>query len=422
MNATTLDTSEDTAPPAVAEHPEAAAAADLLARGFPWMRFPGTMEHDFQRHGAARRLRHILFSGVLSLLVFNGFLLADWMIARDVFPQAVQVRLGLFTPVALLVMGFAWSWSDLVLRRIPMAVVEGMVLVSSVSAAVSVAYILSITHSMGSAYYHIGFIVVLTYGNVVQRLRFWYAVATSAAIMAIHLWCALNIVTPEPRLMPAISSLMLATAFFTLMANHALERDERRRYLFSLRRRHLLQQLDSAHDRLQKISRVDGLTGVFNRHHVQEYLEQTWQRAAHEGSEIAVVLIDVDHFKKYNDLYGHQAGDTCLQQVAQALKGCLRRPGDVVARYGGEEFIAVLPNTDAAQASQAAERVRRAVQALQLRHGASDTERVVTVSVGVASCRATPARDSRTVVEIADQALYRAKHGGRNRMVMQRLA
>ena len=395
------------------EHPEAIAAGELLARGFPWMRFPRAIEREFHRHGARQRLRHLVISGVLSLLVFNGFLLADWMVAPDVLRQAVQVRLGLFTPVALLVLGFASLWSDLVVRRIPVQVVESIVLVSSVCAAASVAYILSITHSVGSAYYHVGFIVVLTYGNVVQRLRFWYAVVASAAIMAMHLWCATMIPTPEPRLMPPLMTLLLATAF--------LERDERRRYLLSLRRRHLLQQLDTAHDRLQKISRVDGLTGVFNRHHVQEYLEQAWRRAAHEGSEIAVILIDVDHFKKYNDFYGHQAGDTCLQQVAQAIKGALRRPTDVVARFGGEEFIAVLPSTDAAMASQAAERVRHAVEALQRPHEASDTARVVTASVGVANCRATPVRESSTLVEAADQSLYRAKHAGRNRVVVQRL-
>lgn len=403
------------------EHPQATLAGQLLTRGFRWMRFPGELENEFQQHGAQRRLRHLLISGVLSLLVFNGFLLADWLVAPDVLQQAVQVRLGLFTPVALLVLGFGALWSELMLRRFPQALIESIVLLSGVSAAASVAYILSITQSVGSAYYHVGFLVVLAYGNVVQRLRFWYAVATSAAIMAMHLWCATMIPTPEPRLMPAIAALLLFAAFFTLVANYALERDERRRFLLSLRRRHLLRQLDNAHEQLQRISRVDGLTGVFNRHHVQEYLEQAWRRAAHQGDEFAVILLDVDHFKKYNDFYGHPAGDTCLQQVAQALEDSLRRPVDVVARFGGEEFIAVLPQADAIQASQAAERVRMAIENLRLPHAASETSPVVTVSVGVASCIATPARDSRTVIEAADQALYRAKHGGRNRMVLQRL-
>lgn len=403
------------------EHPEAAMAARLLASGFAWMRFPGDLERLFQRHAPEHRLRHLLISGVLSLIVFNGFLLTDWLVAHDVLHQAVQVRLGLFTPVALLVLGFTSLWSGWVLKHLPMALIEAIVLMSSVGAAASVAYILSITHSPQGTYYHVGFLVVLMYGNVVQRLRFWYAVASSAIILAMHLWCVWHIASPEPRLIPPLVSLMLATIFFTLVANHALERDERRRFLLSLRRRHLLQQLDKAHGQLQTISRVDGLTGVFNRHHVQDYLEQTWRRAAHEGSEIAVILLDVDHFKKYNDRYGHPAGDTCLQQVARALKNSLRRPGDVVARFGGEEFIAVLPQTDAAQATQAAERVRQAIESLALRHEASDTSRVVTVSVGVGSCRATPARDSQTLVEAADRALYRAKQGGRNRVAMQRL-
>ena len=430
MNTIRLDMPVPEAPPSLPpapdhaepqEHPQASLAGHLLTKGFRWMLFPRELEREFHQHGAQRRLRHLLISGVLSLLVFNGFLLTDWLIAPDVLQQAVQVRLGLFTPVALLVLGFAALWSDLVLKRLPTWFIESVVMISSVSAAASVAYILSITQSIGSAYYHVGFLMVLAYGNVVQRLRFWYAVTTSAAILGMHLWCSMMIVTPEPRLMPPVTALLLFTSVFTLMANYALERDERRRFLLSLRRRHLLQQLDNAHEQLQRISRVDGLTGVFNRHHVQEYLEQAWRRAAHQGDEFAVILLDVDHFKKYNDFYGHQAGDTCLQQVAQALKGSLRRPIDLVARFGGEEFIAVLPQADAAQASQAAERVRLAIEGLRLTHAASDTAPVVTVSVGVASGKATPGRDSHTLVEAADQALYRAKHGGRNRVVVQRL-
>lgn len=403
------------------EHPDAALAGRLLARGFPWMRFPAGLEQAFQQHGAAQRLRHLLVSGALSMLVFNGFLVADWLVAPDVLQEAVKVRLGLFTPLFLLVLGFAALCFQWVIRQLPMWFIEGVVLMSSLCAAAAVAYILSITQSDGRVFYHAGFLVVLAYSNVVQRQRFWYAVASSAAVMAMHLWCAHYIAAPEPRLLPPLMTVLLATAFFTLVANYALERDERRQFLLSLRRRHLLQELDGVHAKLQRISRVDGLTGVFNRHHAQETLEHAWRRAAHDGSTMAVILVDVDHFKKYNDHHGHQAGDLCLQQVAQALSQSLRRPTDLVARYGGEEFIALLPQADAAQATQAAERMRQAVEQLGLAHEASDTAPVVTVSVGVAMSKATPTRDSAALVEAADQALYHAKHRGRNRVATQHL-
>ena len=191
-------------PGASPEHPDAALAAQLLARGFPWMRFPARMERAFQQHGAAQRLRHLLVSGALSLLVFNGFLVADWLVAPDVLQEAVKVRLGLFTPLFLLVLGFAALCFQWVIRQLPMWFIEGIVLMSSLCAAAAVAYILSITQSDGRVFYHAGFLVVLAYSNVVQRQRFWYAMASSAAVMAMHLWCAHYIAAPEPRLLPPL--------------------------------------------------------------------------------------------------------------------------------------------------------------------------------------------------------------------------
>jgi diguanylate cyclase (GGDEF)-like protein len=129
-----------------------------------------------------------------------------------------------------------------------------------------------------------------------------------------------------------------------------------------------------------------------------------------------VLMVDVDHFKKYNDRYGHPAGDECLRQVAQVLMDKLRRPVDLVARYGGEEFIAVLPQSDEAYAMAVAERVRQAVEALQLRHEGSSSALVLTVSVGVASGTALFGQAPESLVARADQALYLAKREGRNRV------
>jgi diguanylate cyclase (GGDEF)-like protein len=126
--------------------------------------------------------------------------------------------------------------------------------------------------------------------------------------------------------------------------------------------------------------------------------------------------VDVDHFKGYNDRYGHPEGDRCLALVAQALTNCVRSPMDVVGRYGGEEFIAVLMPSDQANAMQVAERMREAVASLALPHEASSTAPVVTISVGVACLQATRHTTPDMLVQQADQALYRAKHQGRNRV------
>ncbi|PHN95788.1 GGDEF domain-containing protein, partial [Tenacibaculum discolor] len=127
----------------------------------------------------------------------------------------------------------------------------------------------------------------------------------------------------NPRLILPIALLIGATMVFTLMANYALERDERRQYLLSLRRKHLLQDLGEVQQRLQQLSRMDSLTGLFNRRHFQQYLAQTWQRALYDQAPVAVLMLDVDHFKQYNDRYGHPVGDQCLMQVAHAMQDSL---------------------------------------------------------------------------------------------------
>lgn len=403
--------------PAEGARPDALPMAHEVAEGVPAsLRFSSALEQRFLTEGAAARLRYLVLSGVLSLFVFNGFLVADHLMAPDVFELALKVRLGLFTPLAIGLLLVAWFGRDWALRTVPPVLVECLVLISAVFAAACLAYILAATHSPTGQYYHVGLMLVVIYANMVQRLRFWYALACSLLILAMHIGGVLMVPAFNHRLILPVISLVGATVVFTLMANYAMERDERQRYLLSLRQKHLLGELDVVHQRLQNLARVDVLTGAFNRRHLQEYLGQTWQRAQHGQGEVAVIMLDVDHFKKYNDRYGHPAGDRCLVQVVEAMQACLRRPGDLVARYGGEEFIAVLPQTNAELARQAAERIRRAVQALQLRHEASDTAEVVTVSVGVAGASATAGHSESELIAAADAALYQAKHAGRNRV------
>lgn len=415
------------AAPAVAADPipsgcspdEAALIDRLIERGVPWMRFPGALEQRFLDAGAQRRLRYCFVSGLLSLFVFNGFLIVDYLMVHDIFWLAVKLRLGVFTPAAAALLLLAWLAPKWVLRHIPPLMVEAIVLVSGLCAAASLAFILSTSHSPYSQYYHVGFTVVVLYGNLVQRLRFWYAVVLSLSIYAIHLGAVLMVPSSEPRLIVPTLFLMAATVCFSLTANYAFERDERKRYLRSLRQGTLLNELGTAHQRLQKLSRVDVLTGLYNRMHFQEQLQQVWQRAEHDHDDVSIVMVDVDHFKKYNDRYGHPAGDRCLARVGEALVASVRRPADVVARFGGEEFIVLLPQTGAPMARQVAERIRRAVESQALVHEGSDTAGVVTVSVGVATLQAGGRAGATELISAADAALYRAKAQGRNQVATQ---
>jgi diguanylate cyclase (GGDEF)-like protein/PAS domain S-box-containing protein len=174
--------------------------------------------------------------------------------------------------------------------------------------------------------------------------------------------------------------------------------------------------LRQANAALQRLSLVDSMTDVANRRQFDRALADEWARAIRAGTSIALVLVDVDHFKPYNDRYGHPAGDDCLRRIAAVLGRTLLRAGDVVARYGGEEFAAILPLTDADAARAIAERMRKSVEALALPHGAVPGG-VVTISGGVASSRPEMDSDPLDLVARADAALYEAKAAGRNRIV-----
>lgn len=175
------------------------------------------------------------------------------------------------------------------------------------------------------------------------------------------------------------------------------------------------QQLQRANSELEALSRRDPLTGVANRRQFDEVLDAEWRRARRSRQRLALVIADVDHFKAYNDACGHQAGDLCLQRVAQALATVAHRAGDLVARYGGEEFAIILPGLDGEPAAALAEAMRRAVEQLALPHPNSSVGPVVTVSLGVASRAPLRGDAPAALVHETDIALYRAKSNGRNR-------
>jgi diguanylate cyclase (GGDEF)-like protein len=154
---------------------------------------------------------------------------------------------------------------------------------------------------------------------------------------------------------------------------------------------------------------------VRNRRYFDERLAGEWSRAVRNGSELTVVLLDVDFFKRYNDHYGHQAGDACLRRVATCLRHSLKRPGDLAARYGGEEFACLLPDTDLTGGLEIAHRLRDAVQALDIAHADSAVAPVVTVSLGVCSTSGNTPGSAGALLRGADAQLYLAKADGRNR-------
>jgi diguanylate cyclase (GGDEF)-like protein len=176
-------------------------------------------------------------------------------------------------------------------------------------------------------------------------------------------------------------------------------------------------ELEEANAKLESLSNTDPLTGLFNRRYFDRQLAIEGARAQRHGHSFAVIMIDIDHFKKFNDRYGHPAGDACLVKVAAALQAGLRRAGDVLARLGGEEFVVILSETDAIALATLANQLLRQVHDLRLPHEDAPEE-VVTLSLGAALAESLQGIDPAFVLQRADEALYAAKQTGRNRVVV----
>ncbi|CRN07136.1 MULTISPECIES: response regulator [Pseudomonas] len=190
-----------------------------------------------------------------------------------------------------------------------------------------------------------------------------------------------------------------------------LQRDEAYRAL-----RVSQQQLLDSNLMLQRLMNSDGLTGLSNRRHFDEYLELEWRRAMREQQQLSLLMIDVDYFKAYNDTFGHLAGDEALRRVAEAIRGSCSRPSDLPARYGGEEFALVLPNTSPGGARLVAEKLRQSVLGLAIEHTAPAAGSYLTVSVGLATQVPPIGSHCRQLISAADKGLYQAKNGGRNQV------
>jgi two-component system chemotaxis family response regulator WspR len=190
-----------------------------------------------------------------------------------------------------------------------------------------------------------------------------------------------------------------------------LQRDEAYRAL-----RVSQQQLLDTNLVLQKLMNSDGLTGLSNRRHFDEYMELEWRRAMREQAQLSLLMIDVDYFKSYNDNFGHLDGDEALRKVAEAIRESCSRPSDLPARYGGEEFVLVLPNTSHGGARLLAEKLRLTIEALQIPHVAPAPGASLTVSIGLATMTPPIGSHCRQLISAADKGLYLAKHNGRNQV------
>lgn len=228
-----------------------------------------------------------------------------------------------------------------------------------------------------------------------------------------HLEKAFNAGAIDYITKPINNTELLARIRSALKLKHEMDRRKARELALI----EVTRKLEQAVEKLNQLSSLDGLTGVANRRRFDEYINLEWARSRRNNRPMSLILADIDYFKAYNDMYGHQAGDECLKAVARTLQGVLNRPGDLVCRYGGEEFAAVLPETDSNGAIMIANTMCARVEAMGIIHESSPISNYITASLGVATILPTSG-SAAELVSAADRALYEAKGGGRNRVKM----
>jgi diguanylate cyclase (GGDEF)-like protein len=388
-----------------------------LSGGFRWLRFPRALERQFIEQYVHEWRRHEVFSAIVALILYDSFLVVDAQTIPDVLDLSIRVRLGIVSPLILFGAWIHWKGLPVRFRQAYMAF-------TSVACTASVIYFQAKTRSPQAAYYMFGVLPIIVYANVVQRIPFWTALAASGLTLIATVTGASHITSVPPEALTTFVQVAAVTLILTLIASYRLEHDLRDRFLLRLRdellrsrERVLMAQLGHANRQLRQLSETDALTGIANRRSFEHQLAQCCQRARQTRAPLSLLLLDVDHFKQYNDFYGHPAGDQCLREVVTAMQSALRATGDVIARYGGEEFAAILPESSEAEALEIAERVRKAVLAAALPHEKSASAHCVTISVGAATLQGGDHRLSpESLIKIADAMLYQAKIAGRNRV------
>jgi len=368
------------------------------------LRMSADVEAAHERAYGAMRIVHLRQTILVGLAVYNVYNLTSMHLMADIQAWTVFLRLCVLTPGALLIFYFV--------PRLPAAWRELLLLPGVMAASLLPLFLLWLSQSP-LATYTIGELpLTLVFGNMLLVLRFRYAVPFTL----ITCGAAILVVTTKAGIDPALHFSFLVQiisgAFLTLYANWHVERVRCRSFLAEHDAGRRADRAERLGDRLRDLSRTDTLTGIANRGHLDETLAG-WLE---EGSEVLVMMVDVDHFKPYNDLLGHPAGDACLKLVAQRLADYARYYDGFAARYGGEEFTLIFQMDAANGGSFLADRVVKAVRTLAIPHPArTDGLSVVTVSAGFAGTQEGLPRTAAALITRADDALYEAKRLGRDR-------
>jgi diguanylate cyclase (GGDEF)-like protein len=267
---------------------------------------------------------------------------------------------------------------------------------------VSVMTISGLAAAAGHPQFQMGDVLVVVYATLFLGLLFRVVVIVATILLLAFVTLGVVLGVPHEDLVFA-ASVLVATGLMVVLSAGRVERLVRQGFIET--------------QQLNDIAERDGLSGLYNRRMFDTLTRRLWQQAQRDAESLQIILVDIDHFKRFNDLYGHQAGDDCIRQVAKVIARAAKRPLDFCARYGGEEFALVLYAPSGADPEQLPEQIRREIMAGALPHADSDAASVITVSVGSAIAEPGTKRSLAGLIQAADEALYRAKQTGRNRVL-----
>jgi diguanylate cyclase (GGDEF)-like protein len=368
-----------------------------LKAGFPWLTFTDELEEKFRRAHFDASLVHIRINLSLAITMTVAFAAVHAaVLGRELNRIPGMIQLLLVIPLLLISLGASFSRNS---HRVfpPVALMAAIILGLSVAG-------IEILGTLGGVSFLLPYLLITAiFIYFMSGLLFYRALAANSIVLFAYLAVGISLQLPGREFgynALAFVALNLVCAWIVYMH----EKTSRRSFLEEAL--------------LQEMVARDGLTGIQNRRMFDQHIQRVWQQGMRTRQRIAVLMIDIDWFKDYNDRYGHQAGDECLRAVAVCLSQCARRPLDFVARYGGEEFAVVLYEASREYTAAVLTRIQRSVAELNISHEASKAATRLTVSIGAAFVLPGPDRTYEGLVQLADEALYSAKEQGRNRVVV----
>jgi diguanylate cyclase (GGDEF)-like protein len=370
--------------------------AKQLKHCFSKLRFTALLEKEFREFYVGQNLPRGRLSGLIALILVLAVTCIDFMFARSGELEYLNtLRLGVLVPLLVAIVVATYLPG---LRHHYMQVAA----VGVTLAGLVVTYICHMASLDGASYLLAGVVLVILYACLFLGLLFNVAIAIASFIVVAHFAVGLALGQSLNVLLYMTAILATATVIGAIST-------------FNLERALRLNFLETR--LLNELAERDGLTGLYNRRIFDDFMRRIWRQSRREQAVVEIIFIDIDSFKIYNDVYGHQAGDDCLKKVAKTIARCAKRPFDFCARYGGEEFVLVLYNPPPDYAQSVPEVIRGDVMDLAISHEGSNVSSVVTVSVGVALAQPSSGRSMTGAIQAADEALYEAKRAGRNRVV-----